>query len=183
MKFLIRYTTSLFGLLSCLLVLAASEWVWWSWGVGAALVIASFALTRAQGASWGAAELADAQQVAQQAVQAADVAPQQRLCEGLTQQALPIWKKQIENGRHQMEDNIRRLTTQFAVLSERLDSSTEVIGSGLARSDQSNVVALFDKSHSELDHVFKTLMEVVGEQFDTFEHIHKLAKESEALVG
>lgn len=188
MRELLNFTTGTLGVLCCFLVALAGDWVWWAWSLGIMIAIGSVMINRVQ-----LTYLAETGAAVQQAQGAASdlestaneaVTAQSQMCHGLSEKALPIWRSQIESGLQQMEESVGRLTGQFATLAQRLSDSNTVLSLGVSsQGDDTNVIALFEKSHTELSHVFGTLMEVVQEQFDTFEHIHNLAKESESLVN
>lgn len=190
MRVLLKVATSTLAGVSGVLLAATNGWVWWSCLTGLCFVLFGIWVDRKQHllltAQIDAAQTAVAQAIDTEDSVTAAVTSQVQLCEGLSEKALPIWRTQIENARRSMEESVGSLTNQFAILAERLSDSNSVLSLGVSSKqadDDANVISLFEKSHSELGHVFSTLMEVVQEQFDTFEHIHNLAKESESLVN
>lgn len=188
MRETIGYATGTLGVVCGVLLALASDWVWWGWCLAAAVTLGSIFINRLQ-LAWLTeknAAIAAAREAASalEPVAGEAISAQSQMCQGLSEKALPIWQSQIESGRQQMEDSVGQLTQQFATLAQRLSDSDSVLSLALSgEGGETNVLALFESSHSELSHVFRTLMEVVQEQFDTFEHIHKLAKESESLVN
>lgn len=177
------YAPALLGALCCVTIAFGFGWVWWSWGLGVSVWLLSLGVTYAQWRVFLPAPEVDTSEGDRLAEQVADaVSAQSQLCEGLASQALPLWRQQIQNARQQMEDNVSRITQQFVALSERLSDSDSLLSVGVAGQGEANVIALFEKNHEELGHVFETLMEVVQDQFDTFEHVHKLEQESASLV-
>lgn len=188
MREIINYATGMMGVVCGLLVAHVSGWVWWGWCLAGAVTLGSVFINRLQLSRLAeknvAVAAAQAAASALEPVAGEAVSAQSQMCQGLSEKALPIWRSQIESGRQQMEDSIGRLTGQFATLAQRLSDSDSVLSLGVSSDgDDTNVLTIFENSHKELKHVFSTLMGVVQEQFDTFEHIHNLAKESESLVN
>lgn len=105
-----------------------------------------------------------------------------KLCEAISEQALPVCVRQVVSAREQMEQSVGALAKRFTALAARISDSNAVISASATSTDGADVVSLFEKSHKDLDNVFSTLMDVVKEQFDTFEHIHRLAEESGSLI-
>lgn len=91
-----------------------------------------------------------ARQKAHDAAIAAFLENQQALGENAT----PVWVKQIESSRSQMESATMQLTAQFGAIVERIGQS---VGASAMASGDSGLVAMFERSRAELEAVVDSL--------------------------
>jgi methyl-accepting chemotaxis protein len=97
--------------------------------------------------------------------------------ESLCQDVLPIWAGQVELARSQTEDAITSLSSRFANLSHRINST---IG---ASSDQEerNLVALFNASQSELNGIIASLRSALEEKQELLKAVFGLSAFTDEL--
>lgn len=165
------------ALLSCVVIVTVATPV--SAGfAGAAAVLAVGALS-----SWLCYQschrwVADAQRKAEQGLRAElgpGTAPEanglDRLCEGV----LPIWARQIDLVRVQMDDAVTALSARFSNIAEKLDAAlvaSEHAGGGEGGGD--GVVAMLAATRDELDRVTASLREALHNKQFLLDEVAKL---------
>lgn len=109
------------------------------------------------------------------------MALRQRHIEGLDQlciDVLPIWAGQIELARTHTENAAVALTTQFAAITQRLQSSTT--GSQVSESD-SNLVSLLQSAQNELHSIIESLRAALDTKEALLAEVSALANHTDAL--
>lgn len=180
--FLDENNTGVFSLICAALLLGVSNWVWWGWAMAFGIIALGMALNHRNKKSSSHSPVNSIQHDVSDPLRK-EIECQIKLCEELSRIALPEWQAEMGSVREQIETAIGPLTLKFTSLAAHINDSNTVISASATSTDGSDVVSMFEKSHQDLDEVFSTLMGVVKEQFDTFEHIQHLAEESGSLIG
>jgi methyl-accepting chemotaxis protein len=91
-----------------------------------------------------------------------------RLCTGV----LPVWSGQIEMARSHTEESITELAVRFANLSQRLEAAVSASHGG----GGGNMVALFERSHDELNSIVASMRSALDSKAAMLREINDLAK-------
>jgi methyl-accepting chemotaxis protein len=91
-----------------------------------------------------------------------------RLCTGV----LPVWSGQIEMARTHTEESITELAVRFANLSQRLEAAVSASHGG----GGGNMVALFERSHDELNSIVASMRSALDSKAAMLREINDLAK-------
>lgn len=91
-----------------------------------------------------------------------------RLCGSV----LPIWSGQIEMSRSHTEESITELTVRFANLSQRLEAAVLASHAG----GEGNMVALFERSHDELNSIVVSMRSALEAKAGLLREIQDLSR-------
>lgn len=105
--------------------------------------------------------------------------------EDLCLRVLPIWFKQVETSRAQTEEAVVSLTTRFAELSQRLQTSVEMSMNvaGAEGADGQDMVGLLGTSRQALDEIGASLKSAVQTLISMKDQIVTLSGFTDALKG
>ncbi|MBI3772620.1 MAG: hypothetical protein HY272_07975 [Gammaproteobacteria bacterium] len=85
-------------------------------------------------------------------------------------QVMPVWSRQIELARSQMEQEISALTSRFSAIVDRLGAALGTTGSG----DNHGVVAILSQSERELNEVISSLRTMLANKEQMLSEINGL---------
>lgn len=97
-----------------------------------------------------------------------DIQGLDRLCTSV----LPVWSGQIEMARSHTEESITELAVRFANLSQRLEVAVSASQGG----GGGNMVALFERSHDELNSIVASMRSSLDSKAAMLREINDLAK-------
>jgi methyl-accepting chemotaxis protein len=102
------------------------------------------------------------------------VASHQRLSATLA----PVWTRQIETSREQMEVAISELVGRFSGIVGKLDNALKAsdASSGSMQSGETSVIAVFSKSEEQLSSVLHSLDAAMQDKTSLIQQIHDLTK-------
>lgn len=125
--------------------------------------------------------LAEAQQ-AQQLIQA--YKPLLENCQHLLKEILPLWQRQTELARHQLESSITELVGRFSDIHQRLQAAVASSSSTAGRmSGEQGLGGVISFANSELNQITHTLRQAINQRDELLNEITGLSKITVELSG
>jgi len=173
------------------LSISGLSWLWLCGGILSGMTVGIISLRLARREVEDAISRTEQSWLVEQSMHSQQRGSLEKLC----QQILPIWSRNVETARCQTEESVSELTSRFAALVDRLQSTiatSRQAGAGGSASSN-NMVNAFDEAETALQSVVEslrttqkgraTLLDEVRVLTSYTEELQKMAAEVAAIAG